>query len=149
MFIRPITDSYAVTPQIVPADMAEIKAAGYVHIIDNRPDEEVPEELQGDAIETAAKAAGLGFSRIPASHQSLSIAMAKEQSEIVQKAGGPVLAYCASGTRSTLIWALSRLDTLSVDAIVTAAEKAGYDLEPHRPRLVALQADYAAKSKKA
>ena len=51
--------SYQVSKQSYVDEIAEIKAAGYVHIIDNRPDEEVPEELQGDAIETAAKAAGL------------------------------------------------------------------------------------------
>ena len=49
----------------------------------------------------------------------------------LEKAQGPVLAYCRSGTRSTLLWALAR--TQLGDDKATLQDKAaqgGYDLSP-------------------
>ena len=50
MDIRPLSPSYAVSPQIAPADLPAIKAAGYVTIIDNRPDSEIPGDLHTEVI---------------------------------------------------------------------------------------------------
>ena len=49
------------------------------------------------------------------------------------EADGPVLAFCRSGTRSTLLWALAR-GRAGEDAAALAAkaEAAGYDLSPIR-----------------
>ncbi|MDE3029426.1 MAG: TIGR01244 family phosphatase, partial [Paracoccaceae bacterium] len=41
MEIRALTPDYAVSPQIEPADVAAIKAAGYTTVICNRPDREI------------------------------------------------------------------------------------------------------------
>ena len=38
--IRSINDRISVAPQIAPEDMAAIKAAGFVAIVNNRPDDE-------------------------------------------------------------------------------------------------------------
>lgn len=56
MHFNKLSDDLSVSPQIVPAKMAAIKAAGYKSIICNRPDGEQPTFSQ---IEAAAKAAGL------------------------------------------------------------------------------------------
>ena len=40
MDIRPIDDFYAVSEQITPEDVAEIKAAGFRSIVCHRPDDE-------------------------------------------------------------------------------------------------------------
>ena len=49
--IRRIDDRFAVAPQIAPEDVAAIKAAGYVAIVNNRPDHEEPGQPDGDAID--------------------------------------------------------------------------------------------------
>lgn len=139
MDIRTITPDYAVSPQIAPTDMAALKAAGFVAVIDNRPDSEIPPELQGDAMEAAARAAGLGFTRLPVTHPTLTPEVARAQAAAARAAGGPVLAYCASGTRSSILWALGQLDTLSVDDVIAMTARAGYDLEGQRPRFEAAQ----------
>ena len=51
MQIRPVTPTYAVSPQIAPEDMSAIRDAGYVAVICNRPDEENPPEWQAAAME--------------------------------------------------------------------------------------------------
>ena len=61
MDIRPLTDGYAVAPQIAAEEAAEIAAAGFKTVICNRPDGEVPAEFQSDAIRAAVEAAGMNF----------------------------------------------------------------------------------------
>lgn len=138
MDIRQISPDYAVTPQIEPADVPAIKAAGFRAIICNRPDVEVPHELSSDVIRIAAEAAGLGFVVNPVTHQTLNMDMVATQMAAMQDAGGPVLAYCASGTRSSIVWSLGQAGHMPADAIIAATAKAGYDLAGLRPRLDAL-----------
>jgi uncharacterized protein (TIGR01244 family) len=138
MDIRQITPDYAVSPQIEPADMPAIKAAGFRTIICNRPDAEVPQELSAEVMRIAAEAAGLGFVVNPVTHQTLNMDMVAEQMAALTEAGGPVLAYCASGTRSSIVWSLGQAGQIPTDDIIAATAKAGYDLAGLRPRLDAL-----------
>ena len=136
MDIRPITPDYAVSPQIAPSDMPAIVAAGFTCIICNRPDAENPPATQASAIQTAAEAAGLTFVNNPVTHQGLNMDMVHTQRDAA--AVGKTLAYCASGTRSSVVWALSQAGTLSTDDILAATTHAGYDLGGMRPQLDSL-----------
>ena len=55
---------------------------------------------------------------------------------MVAAAKGPVLAYCASGTRCTIAWALSQAGKVDADELIRTAMKAGYDIEGLRSALV-------------
>ena len=134
MDIRPIVDGYAVAPQIDPGDMPEVAAAGYACVICNRPDEENPPHRSMARMAEAARSAGLRFEALPVTHATLADA-AGRQREIVDSAGGPVLAYCASGTRSTILWALGQAGDRPAEEIVAAGAQAGYDLAPIRAAL--------------
>lgn len=135
MDIRPVTSEYAVSPQITPEDLPQIAQAGFTTVICNRPDVENPAPLQANAMAEAAKQAGLTFEVLPLTHQTMTPENIARQSEIIAQSSGPVLAYCASGTRSTVIWALSQVGTQSADEILQTAAKAGYDLAGLRPAL--------------
>ena len=135
MEIRPLTDDYAVSPQIAAEDLPAIANAGYVAVICNRPDAEVGPESGADAIEAAATAAGLAFVRNPVTHQGLDETMVARQRQALDEAGGPVLAYCASGTRSTIVWALGQSGRRPAEEIVERAARAGYDIAGLGPRL--------------
>lgn len=135
MDIRPITPAYAVSPQIAPEDMPAIAAAGFTTILCNRPDAEVPHELSAAVMRIAAEAAGLRFVENPVMHQTLNDAMVKSQATAMAESQGPVLAYCASGTRSTIVWSLGQAGKLPADDIIAAAARAGYDMAGLRPRL--------------
>ncbi len=135
MDIRPITPHYAVTPQISVEDLPAIKAAGFARVICNRPDAEVPPSHEAAAIAAAAKEQGLDFIALPLTHQTMTPENIAKQAELVETADGPVLAYCASGTRCTVIWALGQAGKASADDILTTAAKAGYMLDQLRPQL--------------
>lgn len=137
MDIRQITPRYSVTPQISVEDLAAIKAAGFTRVICNRPDEEVPPSHQAATIEAAAKALGLEFLTLPLTHQTMTPENTAAQLAMIEASEGPVLAYCASGTRCTVAWSLAQAGKMSADDILTAAAKAGYQLEQLRPRLEA------------
>ena len=142
MDMRRITDDYYVSPQLEPADMADAAAAGITTIICNRPDSEVPPQLQADALEAAAQAAGLAFHRVPLTHQTMTPDIIAHHAQLAADAEGKVLAYCASGTRSTVAWTLGNAKALGVDAVLAAARAGGYELENLRPTL-----EVAAKSR--
>lgn len=140
MDIRHLTPTYAVSPQILPEDCQAIADAGFTMIIDNRPDEEIPGEICANVMEAAAKAAGLTFVSLPITHHTLNADNVAAHRAAIDAASGPVLAYCASGTRSSIIWSLGQAGDIAPDAIISATTKAGYDLRGMRPQLEALAA---------
>lgn len=136
MDIRQVTPRYAVSPQIAPEELEAIKAQGFTTVICNRPDAENPPDWQAEAMGAAAKAAGLDFVAIPLTHQTMTPENIARQEEAVAASSGPVLAYCASGTRCTVIWSLARAaEGMPADEILKIAAEAGYDLSGLRPRL--------------
>ena len=138
MQIRPITDTYAVSPQIDPTDIPAIKAAGFDTVICNRPDAEVPMELQSAVMRIAVEAAGLKFVDNQVSHQTLNMGMVATQYAAMDAAGGPVLAYCASGNRSSIVWALGQAGKMPTGEIIASTARAGYDHSALAPQLEAL-----------
>lgn len=139
MDIRPIVPGYAVSPQISPSDAQAIADAGYVKVICNRPDEEVPPALQAQNMRAAIEAAGLQFEFAPVTHDSMTPERIAAHGESIAAASGPVLAYCASGTRCTILWALSQAGKMGTTDILSAAGNAGYALEPLRAKLDSLR----------
>ena len=138
MDIRPLSDSYAVSPQIDPADAEAIADAGYRVVICNRPDAEVPPDLQAGAIRAALEARGLRFVENAFNAQTLSLDHVEAQGRAIDDAEGPVLAYCASGNRSSIVWALSQAGRQPADALIAAGARHGYQLEGLRPQIEAL-----------
>ncbi|MEN8895504.1 MAG: TIGR01244 family sulfur transferase [Yoonia sp.] len=138
MDIRQITPDYAVSPQIDPTDLPAIAAAGFTCIICNRPDEEVPTSHQAYAMKIATEAAGLQFVRIPVTHQGLNMDMITQQRAALDASEGPVLAYCASGTRSSIVWSLGQAGDMPTDDILAATQAVGYELGGLRGQIDAL-----------
>ncbi|MBX9574731.1 MAG: TIGR01244 family phosphatase [Caulobacteraceae bacterium] len=135
MIGRKLTDGLSVSPQMPPDAMAEIAASGFRAVLVNRPDGEEPGQPSTDAMEAAARAAGLEFHRLPVTMPSLSTEDAAAFSAALDELPGPVLAYCRTGTRSTALWALSQAGKRPTDEILSIAAAAGYDLSMLRPRL--------------
>lgn len=138
---RPLSDTMLASPQISLEDIAAAKSAGVTLIINNRPDGEDPYALQGEAVENAAAVLGLNYIAIPVGHAGFSEAMVDQMVAAMEQAEGTVLAYCRSGTRSTLLWALAEAKAgADPEAIAAAAMAAGYDISPVRAMMQALAA---------
>ncbi|MFW5633657.1 MAG: TIGR01244 family sulfur transferase [Erythrobacter sp.] len=139
---RKLSDRVFASPQIAPEDIAAAKGAGVTLIVNNRPDGEDPGAPQGGEIAAAAHSAGLDYRAIPIGHSGFSEAQVAEMVEALDGAGGKVLAYCRSGTRSTFLWALAQARTgaATPEEIAAAAREAGYDVSPIRPMIDMLAA---------
>lgn len=137
--IRTIDSKVSVAPQILPDQMADIAAAGFVAIVNNRPDDEEPGQPSGAEIQAAAEAAGLAYTAIPVTHAGFGHGQLDAMRAALDAADGPVLAYCRSGTRSCNLWALAEAKAGGDSAeLVEKAAGAGYDLSGMRPTLDAL-----------
>lgn len=128
---RTLDETIMVAGQIAPADVAEAKRLGATMVINNRPEGEQPGQPSGATIEAAAQAAGLGYRAIPITHAGIDQGQVDAMRAALEEAGGPVLAFCRSGTRSTFVWALARLAAGDDPALLAdKAAGAGYDISP-------------------
>jgi uncharacterized protein (TIGR01244 family) len=125
--VRDVTDDFAVAAQVRPEDVSAL-AARFSLLINNRPDGEAPDQPSSAEIESAAGAAGMDYLFVPVTG-----APDVEQVEVVQAAlrrsEGPALAFCRTGTRSIVVWALGEaLDGRPQDELRRLGAQAGYDL---------------------
>jgi uncharacterized protein (TIGR01244 family) len=126
---RTVTETFSVSPQISPADVAVAAAQGFTLIINNRPDGEAPGQPTSAQIEAAARAAGLDYVFIPVVGRP-SAGQADAVRAAAAGAPGKVLAFCRSGTRSICAWAIGQAATTDPDHLIRLGAAAGYDLAP-------------------
>jgi uncharacterized protein (TIGR01244 family) len=106
MEYREITDSYSVSPQITPDEVAAVKAAGFRSVICNRPDNEQPGQPSAASVKAAVEAAGLAFRFIPVISGQITAENVEDQAQALDELEGPVFAYCRSGARCTNLYAM-------------------------------------------
>lgn len=135
MNLKVLTPTLSVTPQISEGDVAELKQRGYKSIISNRPEGESPDQPSWDEIQAAAAGCGLEARHIPVVMGQLSDGDVVEFRRALKELPKPIAAFCRTGTRSTLLWALVNEASLTADERVRIAAEQGYDLEPFRARL--------------
>ena len=129
---RKLDDRVSASPQIGLDDVSAAAGQGVRLIINNRPEGESDDQVPGDAIAAAARAAGMDYVAIPVTHAGFSEAQVAAMADAL----GAVLAYCRSGTRSTLLWALAEASRgANPDELAQKAAGAGYDLSPIRAML--------------
>ncbi|WP_209426640.1 TIGR01244 family sulfur transferase [Pararhodobacter sp. SW119] len=131
MDIRPLDSNYAVTPQITPEDIPDIAAAGFDTVICNRPDGENPPDLNAETLRPKIEAAGMKLVVNPIVGGALNMENVAAQKAAIE-GGGKVLAYCASGNRSSIAWALALAGTRPTEELVAAGEKYGYQTPQFR-----------------
>ena len=136
---RTLSDRVLASPQVAIDDLAAARACGVAVVINNRPEREAEDQTPGAAIEAAARALGLDYIAIPVTPGSFSEAQVHAMLEALRQADGKVLAYCRTGTRSTLLWALAEAAIgRPVEEVAAAADAAGYDISPVKPAMAAL-----------
>jgi uncharacterized protein (TIGR01244 family) len=91
------------------ADIEALARAGVRTIINNRPDGEDPGQLPAAQARRIAEGYGIAYHHIPVTAANLTEGDVDAFAAILQTAAEPVVAHCRSGTRSALLWALTRL----------------------------------------
>lgn len=140
MDLRQITETYSVTPQIEPGDIATLAAMGVKTLICNRPDMENPPALHADAFQAEAEAHGIAFVFNPFQGHTMTQDHVDVQASAIAAANGPVVGYCASGNRCTVVWAFGAAGSVDVDDIINIGQSHGYPFEQLRPALDAAAA---------
>lgn len=135
MDIRQITDRFFAAPQIDAADFAALADAGFGLVINNRPDGEVGPDQHSETMRAAAEAAGLKYVVNPLTMETMTEDRQALQRDSLADCEDKVLAYCRSGTRSTICWALAHAGEMASEDIVNAAAQGGYDLSGLKPHL--------------
>jgi uncharacterized protein (TIGR01244 family) len=111
------------------ADIEALAAAGVRTIVNNRPDGEDPGQLPAADARRLAEAQGIAYHHIPVTAASLSRADVDAFAAVLRSAPQPAVVHCRSGTRSTLLWALTRLDEgADPAALIAAAARHGIDI---------------------
>jgi uncharacterized protein (TIGR01244 family) len=127
--IRRVTDDFSVAPQLAPEDMAGL-AGRFALVINNRPDGEETGQPCGEDVAQAARAAGLAYAAIPVTGPP-GAPEVEAMRRAVSEASGPVLAYCRTGTRCIVTWALGEaLQGRPSGELTRLGAEAGYDLAP-------------------
>jgi uncharacterized protein (TIGR01244 family) len=136
---RRLSERVFASPQLTLADVAVANSMGVSLIVNNRPEHEAADQTPGPEIEAAARAAGIDYLAIPINPGSFEDAQVGAMMSALREARGTVLAYCRTGTRSTLLWALAQAaNGEPIEGIASAAAAAGYDVSPILPAMVEL-----------
>ena len=136
----PLDARVAVAGQLQPADMAEIAAAGYVAVVNNRPDGEAMFGQPRTAdLRTAAEAAGLVFLDLPFSGPRATPEQVRAFADLLASRPGKIVAFCKSGMRSALMWgAASIASGQPLEQVLATAMGAGQNLDAVGDLMVSL-----------
>ncbi len=125
---RQLDEKTLVAGQIGPAQVAQAKAEGVTMVVNNRPDHEDAAQPTSDEIERAARDAGLDYRHIPIVRMGPSDVDAM-RAAMAAVGDGKLLAFCRSGMRSTLAWAVaSREEGVPREELEQRASQAGFSL---------------------
>ena len=106
-----------------------LAASGVKTIVNNRPDGEDPGQLSADEARGLAAAYGIAYHHIPFVAATLTRADIDAFDAVLKDAPQPVVAHCRSGTRSTMIWALTRMRAgADPAALVALGARNGVDI---------------------
>ena len=146
MNIKTLTPDLSVMPQVSQTHIAELARRGFKSIIGNRPDGEAPDQPAWAAIAAAADAHGMEARHIPVVASQIGDDDVAAFAETLRELPTPIAAFCRTGTRSAILWALANLDSRSADERIGMAASQGYDLEPFRGRIEGSKALPASKA---
>ena len=127
--LAPLGPGFSVSGRLDRSDLEALARAGVRTIINNRPDGEDPGQLPAAEARRIAELHGLVYHHIPITAATLSRADVDAFAAALHSAPQPIVVHCRSGTRSTLIWALTRLrEGADPSALIAQAARHGIDI---------------------
>lgn len=135
MQVKPLADNLSVTSQISPEDVPDLARMGFRAIISNRPDGEEADQPAWDELAAQAQRNGMEARHIPVVPTDIGADSVAHFRQALSDLPGPVVAFCRTGTRSAILWALANPGDLSPERRLAIAAKQGYDLSGLRDRL--------------
>lgn len=138
--MHPLSDKLYISAQVTPADLAEAAALGINTLICNRPDGEETDQPTFATVSAWAQAAGIKHVLSQAvTMPTLTQADAERFAAAVAAADTPVLAYCRTGTRCSMLWSMAAVaQGTPIAQVLQQTAQAGIDLSTQQARLSAI-----------
>lgn len=109
-------------------DIAQLKQEKFECVLCNRPDNEEQDQPSVEMIKSECLANGIEFLHLPISPGDFNLEVIME-TEKVLKTAKKTLAYCRTGTRSTMLWAFAKTKDLEVDEVLKITDNSGYNFQ--------------------
>lgn len=139
MQFRPLTAKYHVSGPLTLDLIPLLADQGFAKIICNLPDGEIDGQPDHATLSEAVTAYGIDFVYIPVTVTEMTPQLVLHHTKAVIETEGAVLAYCATGRRCSMLWALEFSDKYSQDQIMSKARAIGFDFSSMRQKLAAFQ----------
>ncbi len=135
MPFKSLDEQVHVAPQISLEHLDAARDAGVTTVVSHRPDGEEPGQLSFADLQAAASERGMKAVHIPVVPGRLTPTHIEAFKQATADCDGKVLAFCKSGMRASMVWALSKKGEATSAEIMTCCQNAGYDVSPLAPHL--------------
>ena len=108
--VLPLDPDVYATGQLFETDLKLVADQGVKTLVNNRPDGEVGGQPLSADIGAAAEALGMRYVYFPVVSGRITPAEVDAFAELAQDLEKPLLLFCRSGARSTMLWELSHPD---------------------------------------
>lgn len=132
MKLNILTPNVTVLAQPTVEEIRELAERGYRSIIGNRPEGEAPDQPAWIELKAAAARYGMEAVEIPVVANAISVEDVEQFRAALERLPKPIAAFCRTGTRSALLWALANEAGLTADERIRIAATEGCNLEPFR-----------------
>ena len=109
MELTKLSPQVSVRSQVLPEEVAQLAKAGFKGIINNRPDNESPNQPDSSELQAEAERHGLFYQHVPIVPGQATEKDVKAFAAAVRAACGPVVAFCRTGNRSTQLFNAAQL----------------------------------------
>lgn len=132
-----LTPTLEVTAFLNTEQIHELANMGVQTLICNRPDDEEPGQPKVEELQAIAERLGLQWHHQPVISGQVTDEQGEAFGRILGQAKAPVVAFCRTGARSSMLWALQQRHYQTGEEIVAHLKSVGYDLPDFFKRLCA------------
>lgn len=133
--MRQLEADLRTSSQLTAEQIRELAAQGVKTLIFNRPDAEEPGQPETAELESLAQELGMHWVHQPVVSGQVTDEQGQAFGRLYAAAPKPVVAFCRTGTRCGMLWALSQKGQVPAETLVTRMQQAGFDLPDFFKRL--------------
>ncbi|MGD9511436.1 MAG: sulfur transferase domain-containing protein [Geminicoccaceae bacterium] len=128
-----LSEKVAIGGQPTVEDLHELRAQGFVAVVNLCTTGEAGQQLSPEAEAFAAQELGLAYSHVPAALAELDPRHVHRLRAAIDAAGGPVYVHCGAGQRACAL-SLMALHPRPAEDLVVRAERLGLPVTEERPK---------------
>jgi len=132
--VKELPGDVFITGQLLAVQMQALSEQGVMSFVNNRPDMEAPIQPRSEELEQAAQTIGVDYFHIPMAG-GITPGLIDASVTAYENTPRPIVAFCASGMRSAVLWGFAHVKVMGVDGVMDALSSAGFNLEQIRAPL--------------